>query len=1082
MKLLSLAVEHFRCVRKARIAFGPGLNVLYGPNDLGKSSLAYAVRAALLLQASSKEHEEFVNWDGSGDPHVELVFESEPQRIWRVRKTFGANAQAFLDESRSGVDFHVEARGRDVDGRLSEILRWGLAPPGGKGRPKGMPMTFLSTALLAEQDRVCAIFEQALDDDSDESGKKQLVEALQAMAEDPLFKAVLGRVQEEVDKAFTSTGKRRLGKNSPWTQVRDLIRRAEEYERHCSQESQQTLALEMELQNLRSQHLERKEGVERAQVLLDEIESNHEQGKLRQQIIERLDQANARHNEIRKTLEELAGTEQLHRDSVKQVENLTAQAHLATTASTEANRRVQVASEEVERQQREDWVRERLLKQSSLEKRRAELQTEQIQTQASLERIHLIEVATESVRALETELRELTERVDELRKRHDSMLETLRQGEEDERALRAAGHFLRYHLALSNMKQAENGLAQINAWRNEAEAKRTAAEELENAQPNIPLPSPTDLAALSELHEKLEIARARLSVGLSLTIQPKRALRLSVRRDDGRLTKHKLDVSPFEAKANREIQVNVEGVADIMVAGGSKDARQEFETLQARWTAEADPVFKLAEVTSLEGLGQITHEAAQRSQAILDARRAAAQLEQRIVDQPDWAGLLAVRQAELRTAEMPLKAADRADMEELAGRLGITHVAEVEQRLELHQAERTNIVQDERDVNRELIATNARMGDREKSLAEARTELGRVESSVAGDWRALLESELDRQKSIQAGLNTIEVEIHDLASEQDKSLAVALEALVAARRVAHISETEYRTIEDQLRGAERHQASIEGELKARREAAAKLDEGAAHAVVKQIEAELKKAAAPVQEITDDMLREARERVQAACEELKKVEADIQAKHGALQHVGGEVAKQRAEGAADALERAKEQEHEMEIEYAAWELLRNTLREAEQEEGTHLGRALGDPITKRFRELTNSRYGELSLGPDLQTQGISAAGNARSMSSLSVGTRDQLSTIFRLSLAEQLESTVLLDDQLTQSDPERMAWLRNLIRQAAAKIQVVVFTCRAHDYLLPNELNAPSDFTDGNLCIRVIDLLQVIEGARAIRSA
>ena len=117
MKLLSLKVEHFRCVRKARIAFGPGLNVLHGPNDLGKSSLAHAVRAALLLQASSREHEEFVNWDGSGDPHVELVLESEPQRIWRVRKTFGVNAQAFLDESRDGVDFHVEARGRDVDGK-----------------------------------------------------------------------------------------------------------------------------------------------------------------------------------------------------------------------------------------------------------------------------------------------------------------------------------------------------------------------------------------------------------------------------------------------------------------------------------------------------------------------------------------------------------------------------------------------------------------------------------------------------------------------------------------------------------------------------------------------------------------------------------------------------------------------------------------------------------------------------------------------------------------------------------------------------------------------------------------------------
>ena len=136
MKLLSLSVEHFRCVRKSRVEFGGGLNVLHGPNDLGKSTLAAAIRAALLMQTSSKEAEEFVNWYGSGDPYVELVFESEPQRIWRIRKTFGNHPQAFLEESRDGVDFHVEARAREVDGRLSEILRWGLAPPAARGGPR----------------------------------------------------------------------------------------------------------------------------------------------------------------------------------------------------------------------------------------------------------------------------------------------------------------------------------------------------------------------------------------------------------------------------------------------------------------------------------------------------------------------------------------------------------------------------------------------------------------------------------------------------------------------------------------------------------------------------------------------------------------------------------------------------------------------------------------------------------------------------------------------------------------------------------------------------------------------------------
>lgn len=1077
MKLLSLAVGHFRCVRKAKIEFGAGLNILYGPNDLGKSSLAHAIRAALLLQASSKEHEEFLNWDGGGDPHVELVFESEPQRIWRVRKTFGGNVQAFLDESRNGADFHVEARGRDVDGRLSEILRWGLAAPGGKGRPKGMPMTFLSTALLAEQDRVSAIFDQALANDSDESGKKQLVEALQAMAEDPLFKAVLGKVQDRVDKAFTPTGKKRLGKSSPWTQIRDLIRRAEEYERQCNQESQKTAALEIELQELRTHQLKCKEGVETAQGLLEQMEDSHRRSKLREDIAGRLEQGKARLADITKTLEELAGAEKNHSDCVQQVANLVRQEDSAKTVLTEANEGARAASEEVARLQSEDRARERLLKQNSLEKRRAELRTEQVQIKASLDRIYAVETATENVRARASEVRELTEQIGDIGKRHDAALETVRQAEEQGLRLRALGHFLRCRVARESIKQAESGLTQINAWRSEADQQRAAAEDLESVQPKVPFPSPIQLADMKHLHQELEIARARLNVGLSVTIQPKRALRLSVRRDEADLTRHNLDDSPFEASASREIQLNVQGVADLTISGGAKDAREKFESLQTRWIAEAEPALKQAEVANLDALAQIAHDAAQRSQAIQEARQAAAQLEQRVADQPDWVGLLAVHQRELGAAEVALGTADRLQVELLASELGITDAAEIDHRLDLHHAERSNIVEVEKELSGQLIAANARIVDKQKALAESREELVRAQSCIEGDWQTLLRQDLDRQNQLGTEMRAIDTEIEDLAAEQDKPLTKALEALEIARQMVRSSEAEYSKTAEQLRAAERDQASAAGELKIRREAGTKLDETAARDAINQIETELKQVAEPVYEITDEMLKEAQERVQAARDDLKKIEDDIQGKRGALQHVGGEVAKQRAEAASEALVVAKDQEHEMEIDYAAWELLRNTLREAEQEEGGHLGRALGDPIAKRFGELTRGRYGEIGLGPDLETHGISAAGRDHPVSSLSVGTRDQLSTIFRLSLAEQLHSAVLLDDQLTQSDPERMVWLRNLIRQVAANIQIIVFTCRPCDYLLPHEIKTESKCEGEKSSVRSTDLLQVIDNSR-----
>ena len=105
MKLYRLQVTNFAAVREVDIEFGPGLNVLYGPNDLGKSTLVDAIRLALLLPHASTSCEPFVGWTGGQDPVVDLTFETEPQRIWRVRKEFGKGGSSLLQESKNGRDF-----------------------------------------------------------------------------------------------------------------------------------------------------------------------------------------------------------------------------------------------------------------------------------------------------------------------------------------------------------------------------------------------------------------------------------------------------------------------------------------------------------------------------------------------------------------------------------------------------------------------------------------------------------------------------------------------------------------------------------------------------------------------------------------------------------------------------------------------------------------------------------------------------------------------------------------------------------------------------------------------------------------
>jgi uncharacterized protein YhaN len=181
---------------------------------------------------------------------------------------------------------------------------------------------------------------------------------------------------------------------------------------------------------------------------------------------------------------------------------------------------------------------------------------------------------------------------------------------------------------------------------------------------------------------------------------------------------------------------------------------------------------------------------------------------------------------------------------------------------------------------------------------------------------------------------------------------------------------------------------------------------------------------------------------------------------------------------EALERARALELEQEREYDAYRLLVEQLREAENEQGTHLGRALEAPVSERFARLTEGRYRQVGLDGGLGLQGVAIAGKHRGYAELSEGTQEQLATILRLCIAEYLETSLVLDDHLAQTHHKRAEWFRSTLREAAARIQIVVLTARAEDYLSNEEL------CDGVPCkddlgarVRAIDLERVIRRAR-----
>ncbi|MBW7469708.1 AAA family ATPase [Marinobacter sp. F4218] len=198
MKLQRMRIEQLRQFRKPFVLdnLQPGLNLIHGPNESGKSTLVRAIRAAFFERYRSTAVDDLRPWgDSAAAPTIELDFEHD-NRAWRLTKSF-------LQRKRCDLVVGTESYSEDdAEEKLAELLGYQYPKRGAsKAEHWGIP------GLLWVEQGTGQDIEQAIEHAGDhlKSALNSMVGEVASSGGDDLIETV----RSQRDILLTGTGKPR---------------------------------------------------------------------------------------------------------------------------------------------------------------------------------------------------------------------------------------------------------------------------------------------------------------------------------------------------------------------------------------------------------------------------------------------------------------------------------------------------------------------------------------------------------------------------------------------------------------------------------------------------------------------------------------------------------------------------------------------------------------------------------------------------------------------------------------------------------------------------------------------------------
>jgi len=209
----------------------------------------------------------------------------------------------------------------------------------------------------------------------------------------------------------------------------------------------------------------------------------------------------------------------------------------------------------------------------------------------------------------------------------------------------------------------------------------------------------------------------------------------------------------------------------------------------------------------------------------------------------------------------------------------------------------------------------------------------------------------------------------------------------------------------------------------------------------------------------DLRNKEPDRVKALAETAKGSLGTVEKKRGAAQEENTEVRTrlkvfgeeglhEKLHAARSHLDHIKRENEAMIRRARAAKLLYGTMREERDKARRAYVAPLKEKIERLGRLVFNDSF-EVEVTEDLSISGRAMDGSNVPFESLSGGTREQISLISRLACAMTVskdgEASLILDDTLGYSDPERLKLMGAVLARAGKECQIIILTCVPERY-------------------------------------